>query len=409
MANKKISSLDPLGGTPADTDIIPITDVSDTTGSAQGTTKKVTVANLMSAGLFSDIVSETTTARTLSDSDCGKVIDCSNGSAVTITIPSTVSAGFNCTVVQSGAGQVTIAAGASVNLYCYSSTKATAGQYAAINIIPYATNSYVLEGDLASSGGGGGASFSNGYALEFDGTDDYVEVTGLGLSGATSFSMWFNPQASATYYPILHKDNPTGIYILFNGPTLYVYLYDTTNGGYLSKNYTLNQSIGDWHHIMVTVDATSNLSALKLYIDGSEVSAGNALKSGTYTSFNVPSSTPLDIGARTSGSVFANQLIDEVAIFGSELSASQITNIYRGEDNGGSGGTNGVPGDLSTFNPVGWWRMGDTGSDYGTTTITNAANAGTYDATIANATSGTNTSGAAFHDLSTAPDSIYVA
>ena len=110
----------------------------------------------MSAGLFSDIVSETTTARTLSDSDCGKVIDCNNASAITITLPSTVSAGFNCTVVQSGAGQVTIEAGASVDLYCYSSAKATAGQYAAINIIPYASNSYVLEGDLAASGGGGG-------------------------------------------------------------------------------------------------------------------------------------------------------------------------------------------------------------------------------------------------------------
>lgn len=49
MANKKISALTSLGGTPADGDIIPITDISDTTGSPQGTTKKVTVANLVSA------------------------------------------------------------------------------------------------------------------------------------------------------------------------------------------------------------------------------------------------------------------------------------------------------------------------------------------------------------------------
>ena len=49
MANKKISALDALGGTPAVSDILPVTDVSDTTGSAQGTTKKVTVANLMAA------------------------------------------------------------------------------------------------------------------------------------------------------------------------------------------------------------------------------------------------------------------------------------------------------------------------------------------------------------------------
>ena len=49
MANKKISALDSLGGTPDVADIIPITDVSDTTGSVNGTTKKVTVAEMISA------------------------------------------------------------------------------------------------------------------------------------------------------------------------------------------------------------------------------------------------------------------------------------------------------------------------------------------------------------------------
>lgn len=47
MANKKISQLDALGAAPAATDIIPVTDVSDTTGSNGGTTKRVTVAELL--------------------------------------------------------------------------------------------------------------------------------------------------------------------------------------------------------------------------------------------------------------------------------------------------------------------------------------------------------------------------
>ena len=54
--NRKISSLSALGGTPAVGDIIPITDVSDTTGSAQGTTKKVTVANLVAAAPQGDLL-----------------------------------------------------------------------------------------------------------------------------------------------------------------------------------------------------------------------------------------------------------------------------------------------------------------------------------------------------------------
>ena len=56
MANRKISSLSALGATPAVGDIIPITDVSDTTGSAQGTTKKVTVANLVAAAPQGDLL-----------------------------------------------------------------------------------------------------------------------------------------------------------------------------------------------------------------------------------------------------------------------------------------------------------------------------------------------------------------
>ena len=56
MANKKISALSSLGGTPANDDIIPITDISDTTGSAQGTTKKVTVQNLL-AGASAPVTS----------------------------------------------------------------------------------------------------------------------------------------------------------------------------------------------------------------------------------------------------------------------------------------------------------------------------------------------------------------
>ncbi len=42
-------------------------------------------------------------------------------------------------------------------------------------------------------------------------------------------------------------------------------------------------------------------------------------------------------------------LIDEAALFNSALSASDITTLYN----------RGVPGDISSLSPVGWWRMGD--------------------------------------------------
>ena len=54
MANKRISSLDDIQTTAGNSvagivgsDVIPVTDVSDTTGSNEGTTKKVTVTDLL--------------------------------------------------------------------------------------------------------------------------------------------------------------------------------------------------------------------------------------------------------------------------------------------------------------------------------------------------------------------------
>lgn len=51
MAKKKVSELTSVSATPAQDDILIINDVSDTTGSPQGTTKSVTVENLLSAPL----------------------------------------------------------------------------------------------------------------------------------------------------------------------------------------------------------------------------------------------------------------------------------------------------------------------------------------------------------------------
>lgn len=54
MADSKITGLTALGAAPATNDLVPIVDVSDTTDSANGTTKKMTVANLMTAPTIAD-------------------------------------------------------------------------------------------------------------------------------------------------------------------------------------------------------------------------------------------------------------------------------------------------------------------------------------------------------------------
>ena len=131
MANVKISQLTDLP-TPAGADILPIVD--DVSGTP--TTKKVTATNLMSlapvqsvagktgtvtvdagdltdgnfdgtaiSGFDASINEQTGTTYTLVAGDNGKVIKFTNGSAITLTLPSGLGEGFNCSVVQYGAGK----------------------------------------------------------------------------------------------------------------------------------------------------------------------------------------------------------------------------------------------------------------------------------------------------------------
>ena len=174
MANKKISALDPLGTTPAVGDILPITDVSGTP-----TTKSVTVANLMAAapvqtadissfitgvtagelgdfdfddnailGFSASTNDQTGTTYTVASSDNGKVVVLDNASPITVDIDTGLPAGFNCSFVQKGAGQVSFAGTATVNNR-QSHTKIN-GQYGVASIVAYATDTYILAGDTAS-------------------------------------------------------------------------------------------------------------------------------------------------------------------------------------------------------------------------------------------------------------------
>ena len=175
MANKKITALPALGATPATDDVLPIVDVSGT-----ATTKKVTVANLVAAapvqsvagrtgtvtvdagdltdgdfggtailGFDATLNDQTGTAYTIVAGDAGKVITCNNGSAVTVTVPASLGAGFTCSVVQKGAGQVTFSASSTTINNRQSHTK-IAGQHGVATLISTASDVFVLAGDTAS-------------------------------------------------------------------------------------------------------------------------------------------------------------------------------------------------------------------------------------------------------------------
>ena len=99
-------------------------------------------------GFGADISSESGTSKTLAAADNGTIINCSSGSAVTITVPTSLPVGFNCMIIQSGGGQVTLSA-SSTTLNNRNGLK-TAGQHAIMTLVHLGSNVFVVSGDTAS-------------------------------------------------------------------------------------------------------------------------------------------------------------------------------------------------------------------------------------------------------------------
>ena len=224
--------------------------------------------------------------------------------------------------------------------------------------------------------GGGGAWNGNTYSLDFDGTDDYMDCGAVSaLNSTTSFtiSMWLNFQhvTGGVVMSAFTSGTSTSnrVEFVFNSINELRFGVDgSVNNCVLNiSSPTDYRSTNAWHNICGTYDGTN----VTLFFDGSQVAT---------TTTSVPSTTSstqgndTTIGRRTlgGGNLYFNGLVDEAAIWDSELSASNITAISK----------SGTPNDISSLSPVHWWRMGD--NDGGTgTTITDQGSGGN-DGTLTN-------------------------
>ena len=97
-----------------------------------------------------EVVSDTSTARTLALADEQTYIRCDNASAITVTVPPQSDVawtdGAEIIIEQAGAGQVTVAAGAGVTIHT-SQTLLSAAQYSVVTLKRVAEDEWVLGGD----------------------------------------------------------------------------------------------------------------------------------------------------------------------------------------------------------------------------------------------------------------------
>jgi len=203
----------------------------------------------------------------------------------------------------------------------------------------------------------------NTYSVSFDGSDDYVDcgtVSALNSASTFSVSAWYKKSSAGAGGLIVGgKPYPSREFYIEHYSDNNIYVgYDSSFASVSSTSDT------NWHHVVYVRDSGTH----KLYLDGSDMSLGGTPSSTTGAS----AGQNFSIGNLRYYSGYFGGVIDEVAVFSSALSASNVTAIYN----------SGVPADLSSYSPVHWWRMGD--NDGGTgTTITDQGSGGN-DGTLTN-------------------------
>ena len=99
--------------------------------------------------LSSDGIQAKTASYSLVAADNGKIITMNVATANTLTVPASLDVGFNCTVIQLGAGQTTITA-SGTTLNSYQSYLKISGQHGSASIVGYTSNVYNVAGNLSA-------------------------------------------------------------------------------------------------------------------------------------------------------------------------------------------------------------------------------------------------------------------
>lgn len=194
----------------------------------------------------------------------------------------------------------------------------------------------------------------NNFAMEFNGSDEYVStgatLSSLGISTGFTVSSWFKSTDLGLYDTIIVA--PTGPVFWNAGFGLSIVnskLRFWINQWNDSASFidTITLSSNTWYHAVGTYDSTAGI---KLYL--------NAGTPGTNTQTTLDGlNNPINIGVSIS-SYYFNGDIDEVAMWSRALEAADVQTIYNATNDNPGKCANLWSGGLGT-GLVYWNRMGD--------------------------------------------------
>lgn len=258
---------------------------------------------------------------------------------------------------------------------------------------------------IAGSGGGGGTcadgSWVTGkvgsYALEFDGSNDYVNIGNAGSAASTALQPsagtlagWIKSNSNASAVLMGAGNTTTSTSNKDFGPSIHV---GYTPSGGQSKIYA---NLGDgtntaleitalktwtdgWHHVAMTWNSTWSSGAdLKIYVDGVDAGVTTANVGTGWNTTAQKASRAWWIGDVATSTVNSyDGDIDEVAVWDVRLDSGAISDLYNSGD--------GTPAsNVSSSNIVGYWSMEE---GAGNSTLTDRGSNG-YDGTLTNMNTG---------------------
>jgi hypothetical protein len=197
--------------------------------------------------------------------------------------------------------------------------------------------------------------FANQYSVAFDDVDDWMSTASAdGTLAIRTYSFWAKTTETTANPVFGHGAVARGAFHLTHSVQRNLLYMAASNYRYWVANSAIYD--GNWHHHVVFISTT--ITDTKYYVDGVAQTATITNAAGGQNSYT--HSCRIGRAATT----YFDGSLDEFAIFDGELSAANVLAIYN----------NGNPADLSRFNPVAWWRMGD--GDVGTTTLTDHGSGG---------------------------------
>ena len=184
----------------------------------------------------------------------------------------------------------------------------------------------------------------SGNALNFDGVNDYVNignVAPLNFERTNTFSIEAWVKYTGTFEEkIFSKMQDTPPYAGYEfyavaGGNVRVYLISNFGPNYIQVGTTSTPlADGQWHHVAMSYDGTSNASGVLIYVDG--VLQPTTILSNTLTT-SILTATPAVIGARNGSAFFWPNSIDELRVWNVARTGPQILANMNSELNAQAG------------------------------------------------------------------------